>query len=74
MATSAPLDRIADLGRHYGAITMVDDAHASGVLGSAGAARSFTIACMIAGYPVGTLSKAIGAVGGYVSCSQKLRR
>src|SRR4029079_1949165 len=32
----APLDRIADLAEHYGAITMVDDAHASGVLGQRG--------------------------------------
>jgi glycine C-acetyltransferase len=71
----APLDRIADLAEHYGAITMVDDAHASGVLGQRGSGT-------VSHYglydrwdiQVGTLSKAIGAVGGYVACSQKLRR
>jgi glycine C-acetyltransferase len=71
----APLDRIADLAEHYGAITMVDDAHASGVLGERGSGT-------ISHYrlydrwdiQVGTLSKAIGAVGGYVACSHKLRR
>jgi glycine C-acetyltransferase len=70
----APLDRIADLAEHYGAITMVDDAHASGVLGDHGSGT-------VSHYglygrwdiQVGTLSKAIGAVGGYVACSQKLR-
>src|SRR5215208_23165 len=71
----APLDRIADLAEHYGAITMVDDAHASGVLGQRGSGT-------VSHYhlydrwdiQVGTLSKAIGAVGGYVACSQKLRQ
>jgi glycine C-acetyltransferase len=71
----APLDRIADLAEHYGAITMVDDAHASGVLGERGSGT-------ISHYglygrwdiQVGTLSKAIGAVGGYVACSHKLRQ
>jgi glycine C-acetyltransferase len=71
----APLDRIADMAEHYGAITMVDDAHASGVLGRRGSGT-------VSHYrlydrwdiQVGTLSKAIGAVGGYVACSQKLRR
>jgi glycine C-acetyltransferase len=71
----APLDRIADLAERYDAITMVDDAHASGVLGQRGSGT-------VSHYglydrwdiQVGTLSKAIGAVGGYVACSHKLRR
>jgi len=71
----APIDRIADLAEHYGAITMVDDAHASGVLGAHGSGT-------VGHYglhgrwdiQVGTLSKAIGAVGGYVACSRKLRQ
>jgi glycine C-acetyltransferase len=71
----APLDRIADLAEHYGAITMVDDAHASGVLGQHGSGT-------VSHYglhgrwdiQVGTLSKAIGSLGGYVACSQKLRQ
>jgi glycine C-acetyltransferase len=71
----APLDRIADLAERYGAITMVDDAHASGVLGERG---SGTVSHFgLHGrwdIQVGTLSKAIGAIGGYVACSAKLRR
>src|SRR5215510_2021174 len=71
----APLDRIADLAEHYGAITLVDDAHASGVLGERGSGT-------VSHYglhgrwdiQVGTLSKAIGAIGGYVACSRKLRQ
>jgi glycine C-acetyltransferase len=71
----APLDRIADLAEHFGAITMVDDAHASGVLGDHGSGT-------VSHYglhgrwdiQVGTLSKAIGSVGGYVACSRKLRQ
>lgn len=71
----APLDRIADLAQHYDAITMVDDAHASGVLGERGSGT-------VSHYglhgrwdiQVGTLSKAIGAVGGYVACTRKLRQ
>ncbi len=70
----APLDRIADLAEHYGAITMVDDAHASGVLGQRG---SGTVSHFgLHGrwdIQVGTLSKAIGAIGGYVASSRKLR-
>jgi glycine C-acetyltransferase len=70
----APLPRIAELAKHYGAVTMVDDAHASGVLGAHGSGsvhhfgldRDWDIS-------VGTLSKAIGAIGGYAACSQPLR-
>jgi glycine C-acetyltransferase len=71
----ALLDRIADLAERYGAITMVDDAHASGVFGAHG---SGTVNHYGLGdrwdIQVGTLSKAIGAIGGYVACSRKLRQ
>ncbi|NWG20101.1 MAG: glycine C-acetyltransferase [Chloroflexi bacterium] len=71
----APLDRIAELAERYGAITMVDDAHASGVLGDHG---SGTVSHFkLHGrwdIQVGTLSKAIGAIGGYVACSARLRQ
>ena len=71
----APLDRIADLAEHYGAITMVDDAHASGVLGQRGSGTVSHYSLYDRwDIQVGTLSKAIGAVGGYVACSHKLRR
>lgn len=70
----APLPRIVELAKHYGAVTMVDDAHASGVLGAHGSGtvhhfgldKEWDIS-------VGTLSKAIGAIGGYAACSQLLR-
>ncbi len=71
----APLDRIAELAERYSAITMVDDAHASGVLGDHG---SGTVSHFkLRGrwdIQVGTLSKAIGAIGGYVACSARLRQ
>jgi glycine C-acetyltransferase len=70
----APLDRIAELAQHYGAVTMVDDAHGSGVLGDHG--RGTISHYGLDGQwdiAVGTLSKAIGSVGGYAACSQALR-
>ncbi len=71
----APLARVAELAEAFGAVTMVDDAHASGVLGDHGRGtvshfgldRRWDI-------QVGTLSKAIGALGGYVACIEPLRR
>ncbi len=70
----APLPRIADLAQAFGAITMVDDAHASGVLGphGSGTVHHFGLE-NVWDISIGTLSKAIGAVGGYVACSQGLR-
>lgn len=70
----APLPRIAELAQHYDAITMVDDAHASGVLGphGSGTVHHFGLEQQW-NISIGTLSKAIGAVGGYVACSQALR-
>lgn len=70
----APFDQIADLGGEYGAIVMVDEAHATGVLGDHG--RGIASHFGIEGHldiQMGTLSKAIGAVGGYIACSQKFR-
>lgn len=69
----APLPRIAELARHYGAITMVDDAHASGVLGAHGAGTVSHFGITDWDVQVGTLSKAVGVLGGYVACVQPLR-
>jgi glycine C-acetyltransferase len=70
----APLPRIAELAQHYGAVTMVDDAHASGVLGAHGSGTVHHFGLdNVWDISVGTLSKAIGAIGGYAACSQALR-
>lgn len=70
----APLPRIAELAQAFDVITMVDDAHASGVLGphGSGTVHHFGLE-KVWDISIGTLSKAIGAVGGYVACSQGLR-
>src|SRR3989454_4362303 len=62
-----PLPQLCDLAEKYGAIMMVDDAHASGVLGrnGRGTIDHFHVHGRV-DIQVGTLSKAIGALGGYV--------
>ena len=69
----APLRDIAAAAREHGAIMMVDDAHASGVLGRAGRGTvdHFDIHGQV-DIQVGTLSKAIGVLGGYVCGSKSL--
>src|SRR5579863_434024 len=66
-----PVDKLAALAEEYGAIMMVDDAHASGVLGrnGRGSVDHFGMHGRV-DVQVGTLSKAIGALGGYV-CGTK---
>jgi glycine C-acetyltransferase len=69
----APLPRLCDVAERYGAIMMVDDAHASGVLGRNG--RGTIDHHGVHGrvhIQVGTLSKAIGSLGGYVCGSRDL--
>jgi glycine C-acetyltransferase len=62
-----PLPALCELAEKYGAIMMVDDAHASGVLGrnGRGTIDHFGMHGRV-DIQVGTLSKAIGALGGYV--------
>jgi glycine C-acetyltransferase len=68
-----PVDKLADLAEKYGAIMMVDDAHASGVLGRNGRGSIDHFNCHgRVDVQVGTLSKAIGALGGYVCGSRDL--
>ena len=68
-----PVDKLADLAEKYGAIMMVDDAHASGVLGRNGRGTVDHFHCHgRVDIQVGTLSKAIGAIGGYVCGSKDL--
>jgi glycine C-acetyltransferase len=68
-----PLPALCDVAERYGAIMMVDDAHASGVLGrnGRGTIDHFNVHGRV-DVQVGTLSKAIGALGGYVCGSRDL--
>ena len=68
-----PVGELADLCEKHGAIMMVDDAHASGVLGrnGRGSVDHFGATAKV-DVQVGTLSKAIGALGGYVCGSRDL--
>jgi len=70
----APLPAIVEAAEAYGAAVMVDDAHASGVLGRSGrgSVDHFDLHGRVA-IQVGTLSKAVGVLGGYVAGSQALR-
>ena len=69
----APMREITAAARAHGAIMMVDDAHASGVLGRAGRGTvdHFDLHGQV-DVQVGTLSKAIGVLGGYVCGSHTL--
>jgi glycine C-acetyltransferase len=68
-----PVNKLCDLADKYGAIMMVDDAHASGVLGRNGRGSVDHFNCtQRVDVQVGTLSKAIGALGGYVCGSRDL--
>jgi glycine C-acetyltransferase len=68
-----PVGALAELAERYGAIMMVDDAHASGVLGrnGRGSVDHFGAHGKV-DVQVGTLSKAIGALGGYICGSRDL--
>ncbi len=70
----APLPEIVALAEEFGAFVMVDDAHSSGVLGKngRGSVSHFGLDWRVA-LQVGTLSKGIGALGGYVACSQDVK-
>ncbi len=70
----ADLPGIVDLAERYGAMVYVDDAHASGVFGrnGRGTVDHFNLHGRIH-VQVGTLSKAIGSLGGYVASTQGLR-
>lgn len=69
----APLPDIVEVAEQYGAIVMVDDAHASGVLGEngRGTVDHFNLHGRVH-IQIGTLSKAIGVLGGYVAGDQVL--
>jgi glycine C-acetyltransferase len=64
----APLPALVDVAERHEAIMMVDDAHASGVLGAGGAGTvdHFALQGRV-DVQVGTLSKAIGVLGGFIA-------
>ncbi|MBE9177844.1 8-amino-7-oxononanoate synthase [Oculatella sp. LEGE 06141] len=66
-----PLPQLLDLAEQYECMVLVDEAHATGVLGQTGAGSVEHLGCT--GRPlvqVGTLSKALGSLGGYVAGSK----
>ena len=69
----APLPEIVALAKKYECMTMVDDAHGEGVLGEhgRGIAHHFGISGQI-DIEIGTLSKAFGVVGGFISGKKSL--
>jgi len=69
----APLPQLCDLAEKFNCIMMVDDAHSSGVLGRGGRGTIDHLGCHgRVDIQVGTLSKAIGSLGGYVCGSREL--
>ncbi len=68
----AKLPEIVEIAEEFDLITYVDDAHGSGVLGKgAGTVKHFGLQEKI-DFQIGTLSKAIGVVGGYVAGKRNL--
>ncbi len=68
----AKLPEIVDIAEEFDLITYVDDAHGSGVLGKgAGTVKHFGLQDKV-DFQMGTLSKAIGVIGGYVAGKTEL--
>jgi glycine C-acetyltransferase len=69
----AYLDKIVELARAYGAYVMVDEAHASGVIGETGRGtpQHFNIEGKV-DIVAGTFSKALGSVGGFIAAKKEL--
>ncbi|HEY5677349.1 MAG TPA: 8-amino-7-oxononanoate synthase, partial [Myxococcales bacterium] len=65
----APLPELADLCQRHGAILVLDEAHATGVIGPRGAGLAAELG-IPAGLRMATLSKAFGVAGAYVAASR----
>lgn len=66
------LPRFLEICRAYGAISIVDEAHATGVVGETGRGLSEHFGCGHPDVMVGTLSKALGAEGGFACTSWEI--
>ncbi len=68
----ADLPQLTALGKRYGLLTMIDEAHATGVIGATGKgiAEYYNYSCQ-ADITMGTLSKALGSEGGFI-CADKI--
>ncbi|RMG02365.1 MAG: 8-amino-7-oxononanoate synthase [Nitrospirae bacterium] len=70
----APLSDLIELGRRFGAMFYIDDAHGSGVIGEGGGGLShFGIKWDEDIVIMGTLSKAVGSLGGFISSTETVR-
>jgi 8-amino-7-oxononanoate synthase len=70
----APLPEIVGLARRYGALVMVDEAHSLGVLGASGRGivEHFGLESDAVDLSMGTLSKALPSMGGYIAASKRV--
>jgi 8-amino-7-oxononanoate synthase len=68
----APLREIMDLANQYDCMVLVDEAHGTGVFGDRGGGLTNALGIQQNLIQVGTLSKALGSLGGYVAGSAKL--
>jgi 8-amino-7-oxononanoate synthase len=68
----APLREIMDLANEYDCMVLVDEAHGTGVFGDRGGGLTNALGIQQDLIQVGTLSKALGSLGGYVAGSAKL--
>jgi len=70
----APLNEIAEVASRHGAMLVVDEAHAIGVMGAGGGGLCREATCKARpDFVVGTLSKSLGGYGGFVGCSASMR-
>ena len=68
----APLDKLYDLSREYNALLIVDDAHATGTIGNGHGTAAYYGLEKEVDIQLGTLSKSLGSVGGYVAANSAI--
>ena len=66
------LPRFIEACRRQGAISVIDEAHATGVVGETGRGLAEHFGCAHADVTVGTLSKALGSTGGFVCATREI--